>query len=68
MANINFTIPDAKLIRVTNAIKGLHPKSDAFTDNAWAKEYLRRLVVRDVLAWEKQVADSAIVPDDSIIS
>jgi hypothetical protein len=65
---ITFTIPDAKLPRVVAAIKGLHPKPDGFTDSQWAKEYLRRLVVRDVLAWEKQVADSAITPDDGIIS
>ncbi len=74
MSTITFTIPDAKLTRVTNAIKGLHPiptDEDGvalFTPNQWAKEYHRRLIVREVLAWEKQSAAGGVSPDDSIVS
>ena len=82
MAQINFTIPDAKLQRIVDAMKGLYPipwipdpqdpetEIPEFTDNQWAKEALRRLVVRSVSRWETKVAkDAAAVSlDDGIIT
>jgi len=70
MAEITFTIPNEKLSRVVDAINGLHPmpEEEEMTPAQWTKEYLRRLVVREVQAWERRVADSAVHSDDSIIS
>lgn len=83
MANINFTIDDAKLSKITDAIKGLHPIpqintgtddepiwENEFTDNEWAKEFLRRFVVQQVHRYDSKVARDAlnIQKDDSIIS
>lgn len=80
MANINFTIPDEKLQRVVDALKGLYPipvTDDGsgnmipdFTDNQWAKEAVRRLVVRDVKRWETKIAQLAAnqPADDDIIT
>ena len=77
---ITLTIPEAKVQRIVNAMKGLYPipqstdkddnTTNDFTDNAWAKEALRRLIVRDVQRWETKVAqDAAVVePDDDIVS
>ena len=60
MATITFTIPDGKLERVTNAIKGNHKIPEIpdpqdpdnmipeFTPNQWAKEYLVRYIKREV--------------------
>ncbi len=35
------------------------PMVNEFTDNQWAKEALRRLVIRDVRRWEHKVATAA---------
>ena len=72
MANITFTIPDEKLSRITEAIKGLYPipkdedGNDLYTANAWAKEHIKRTVVNWVLEWE--TINLSAQKDDSIIS
>lgn len=76
MANISFTIENTKLPRILAAMKGLYPipidkdENPLFTDNQWAKEAVRRLVVRDVARWETFIAKEAatVKPDDSIIT
>ena len=74
MAEITFTIPAEKLQRLVDAIVGLHPIStDAignpeFTPNQWAKEYHRRLMVREEFAFERQVAQGTVVEDDTIVT
>ncbi len=74
MATITFHIQDAKLARITTAIAAQHeiPKDDQgqplFTQNAWAKEYLRRLVVREVFSYEREQDGKTVTMDDSIIS
>ena len=82
MANmtISFTVPSEHVSRIVDAEKGLYPiptttdeegvTTNDFTDNQWAKESLRRLVVRDVRRWENKVAREAagVESDDSIIS
>lgn len=76
MANITFTIPDAKLQRVVDAMKGLYPiPTDAnqdplFTDNQWAKEAVRRWIRDTVARYEQKTAMDAISfsPDDGIVS
>lgn len=73
--NITFTIPQAKVQRVIDAMKGLYPipetdgKSE-FTDNQWAKEAVRRFVVNSVQRWENKVTKDAaeVEPDNTIIS
>jgi len=83
MANITFTIPDAKLQRVMDAMKGLYPIpqvnngteanpdwQNEFSDNAWAKESVRRFIRGTVARYEQKVAKDAIAydPDDGIAS
>ncbi len=78
MADINFNVPNGKLPRIVAAMKGLYPiPVDAegvpfFTAAEWAKEAVRRLIVRDVRRWElaRRVAaikESASL-DDGLLS
>ena len=85
---INFTIPEVKVQRVIDAMKGLYPipqidnpkwvdpedgssapMINEFTDSQWAKESVRRWIVKQVARFEKSEAIKNIkVPeDDSII-
>lgn len=79
MAVITFTIPDAKIQRVVDAMKNMHPipfVKDAetgemlpqFTDNQWAKECIRRHIISEVARWEQKKAQSLISysPDDTL--
>lgn len=78
MANINFNVPNEKLSRIIAAMGGLYLiPTDAegdplYTAAEWAKEAVRRRVIRDVLRWERKVASIAatetIVPDDELLS
>jgi hypothetical protein len=83
MANleITFTVPSAKKQRIVDAMKGLYPipsvtnketglEEPEFTDNQWAKEAIRRLIVRDVSRWETKVAKeaAAVKKDDEIVA
>ncbi len=73
---IEFTIPEAKVSRVIDAMKGLHPIPNdengdpEFTDNQWAKEAVRRWVVSSVKRWEVYEAKNAIdiSADNELIS
>ena len=48
------------------------PMVNEFTNNQWAKEALRRKVIRDVRRWEHKVATDAaggaITEDDDLLS
>lgn len=83
MATITFTIPNEKLLRITDALAGLYPipqvnngteeepdMQPEFTNNQWAKESVRRWIVRQTARWEQKVAKEAIVfsPEDDIIT
>lgn len=76
MAEITFTIPNDKLSRVVTAIKGLHPipnnqdGTPQYTDNEWAKEYVRRHIIDTVYRYEAMLAKQNInvVHDDEIAS
>lgn len=81
MAEITFLIPENKIQRVINAIKGLYPipvyppehpqaGQPMFTDNQWAKETVRRWIRDQVARWEQKLGKDAIAfsPDDGIIS
>ena len=75
---ITFTIPDAKLQRIINAMKGLFPipldEKDAplFTDGQWAKESLRRRIVEFVYQYElkeaRLITRAGVQKDDGIVS
>ena len=80
---ITFTIPENKVQRVINAMKGLYPIpqinngteetpnwENEFTDGQWAKESVRRLVIREVKRYETKKAyeQVAVELDDEIIS
>lgn len=77
MSNISFTIPDDKISRVTDAMKGLFsiPKDEngdpLFTDNQWAKEAVKRFIIGQVQRYEQMIAaeeaKKQINPDSSIV-
>ena len=71
---ITFTIPDEKASRVVDAIAGEHPipidpdtGDPEFTPNQWAKEYVRRFIVRIEHAWRRSCAGNAELPDNNIV-
>lgn len=72
---VKFIIPNDKIQRVVNAMKGLYTiptdkGEPLFTDNEWAKEALRRIVVRDVRRYETMIAqkEAVVEEDNDIIS
>ena len=75
---VTFTIPEAKKQRIVDAMKGLYtipldsqdPPQPLFTDNAWAKESVRRWIRDQVARWEQREAKDAIQfsPEDDIVS
>jgi len=72
MATITYTIADAKIGRVADALAGLYPiplipdpqqpgqQIPQFTKNQWAKECIRRWVIKQVARW-KQITDQAAI-------
>ena len=80
MPTISFTISSENLTRVKDAMKGLFPipetcDSEAictplFTETQWAKEAVRRLVIRDIRRWEHKEAQDAIdvEADDNLLT
>lgn len=70
---IIFTVPDAKLQRIIDAfLAGYIPEEEApqsYTPAQWAREYIRRYVVKRVYAHERRQAIEAleILEDDSLI-
>lgn len=83
MAEITFTIPDAKLPRIIAAMNGFFPVPQTntgteeepvwepeFTDGQWAKEAVRRWIVKQVQRWEKKAALNAVdvQPEDDILT
>jgi hypothetical protein len=82
MATITYTIADAKIGRVADALAGLYPipliqdpndpeqRIPQFTKNQWAKECIRRWVVRQAARWEQKVALDAVEynEEDNLVS
>jgi len=78
MAQINFDVSTEKLPRIVKAMAGLYPipkdKDDKsiFTEAQWAKEAIRRIVIREVKNWEQRSASIAaaevITADDKLLS
>ena len=77
MATINYTIPDNKVQKVIDTMKWLYPVPldvttglPLFTDQAWAKEALRRYVRDMVAKHEVYLLQQAanVVPDDTLIT
>jgi len=72
MAQITFTIPDAKLPLVVSAIKRRwavptdSSGTPLFTDNQWAKEAIRRFIIDTVHSHEEFIAIASVTPDDTI--
>jgi len=73
MAIITFTIDNQKVQRISDAIKGLYPIpqinvgtdeepvwENEYTDNQWAKEKIRRWVIKQVARYEQKLAVNAI--------
>ena len=76
MATITLTIPDEKLQRIIDATKFFNPipldenEEPEFTDNQWAKEILRREIIRKVQRHENYQAkkEVSIQADDNLVS
>jgi len=77
MADITFTIPDDKLQRVKDAIEYAYPipknqdgVTPQFTQAAWAKECIRRLIKTWDYAYRKKEYDdnSDVTHDNDIAS
>jgi len=84
MATIQFTITDEKVQRVKNAIAGLYPIPliedpenpgkfiPEFTKGQWAKEGVRRWLIRQVQRWETvsavETAKENVVYEDDLVS
>ena len=68
MAQITFTIADAKIDRIKNALAGLYPipmtddipPVPQFTKTQWAKECVRRWIIKQVARWEQAEAQKNI--------
>lgn len=71
---IIFNIPDEKVQRVIDAVKGIFPVpvnlagEPLFSDAAWAKERFRRMMIQTVHAYETKIAVDQIIKDDSLIT
>jgi hypothetical protein len=82
MAQIIFNIEDTKIERIKNALVGLYPIPSIedpenpgqfipeFTENQWAKESVRRWIVKQVARWEQKQAMDAIAynEEDDLIT
>ena len=77
MVTITFTIPNDKLPNIVDAMKGLYPIpqintgtkqepvwENEFTDNAWAKECIRRWVIEQVAGYNQKTAQDAIAYEE----
>jgi hypothetical protein len=82
MVQITFTIDDAKIDRVKNALVGFYPipiiqdpenpmgQIPQFTENQWAKECVRRWIIKQVAQWEQLQAQKTITynEEDGLIN
>lgn len=78
MITVSFSVPDNKIERIKDAMSGLYPiprdaAGDAlFSGGAWAKEAIRKLVIREVSRWEKKqsvaIAIGSVIEDDELLS
>lgn len=70
---LTYVIPTEKYPRIVNAIVGFHPVPEdddgnpLFTRNQWAKEYIRRLIIRKVHAWERQQMQKQVESDTTLL-
>ena len=75
MAKINLEIPDGKVSRVKDAMKGLFPipkdgeGTPLFTEGQWVKESIRNFIKNSVARWEQSEAKREIkfTLDDSMV-
>lgn len=75
MAEIKFTIPDDKVQNFIKMVSERHPcpknpdtGEPTFTPSQWAKEYFRRLFIREYRAWAGEAADHAVQEDAELVS
>lgn len=83
MATLSFTVPDAKVDIIKEAMIGLYPIpkintgtednpvwENEFTDNKWIKESIRRWIIKQVARYKQKSAQQAITytEDDSLLS
>jgi hypothetical protein len=66
MAQIIFSIDDAKVPKVIDAMLWTSPKLEGFTNAQWVKEVIRRWVIDQVAIYQKET--TVIVKDDTLIT
>lgn len=71
---ITFTISEAQKQRVIDAVKGIFPipvdstGEPLYTDGAWAKERVRRMVIRIVHTYETKIATDQVIFDNDLVT
>jgi len=71
---ITFNISEDQKQRVIDAVKGIWPVplsstgEPLFSDGAWAKERIRRMVIQTVYAYETKIATDQVIRDDSLVT
>ena len=82
MATITFNIENGRIERIKDSLAGLYPiptiddpenegeTIPEFTENQWAKECVRRWMIKQVARWEQKVAKEAIAytEEDNLIT
>lgn len=72
--NVTFTIPNEYVAEFISMVSARHPvpvdpatQEPLFTPAQWAKEYFRRLMIREFRAWKNDMRE-AIPENDSWVS
>lgn len=83
MATLSFSVPDAKVGIIKEAMIGLYPIpkinvgtddnpvwENEYTEKQWIKESIRRWIIKQVARYQQKAAQQAIeyTEDDSILS
>lgn len=78
VVTIRFDIPSDKINQIVDAMSGLYPIPEdendipLFSRSAWAKEAVRRNVIRDVRRWQRKQATkevlSSITNDNDLLT
>jgi len=72
--DITFTVSESQKSRVIDAVKGIWPVplsstgEPLYSDGAWAKERIRRMIINAVHAYETRVATNQVIKDDSLVT
>lgn len=72
--DITFTVSESQKSRVIDAVKGIWPVplsstgEPLYSDGAWAKERIRRMIINAVHTYETKRATDQVIKDDSLVT